>query len=281
MKLIAFIALAVFTGACTTIPTRPARPTSTAIPVPTLATGTTLVPFGPTLAAAPTSAAQTREPQLAPTSLPTGGIGLCENAFYPVRPDRSMPYQVLSGTSVSSTYSKTVIQVTANSFTERRDFGSKSADQHWSCTDRGLASKEFSTLLAHGLVQFDLDTTSSTGVTLLRSNEWKLGATWSNSYEIKGQVTQNGTTTNGTGTVDINHAITAQEAANVPAGRYEAWRVDSVLTLHLNASRGAFNIPVRTIELSESTWYARDIGMVKSALTMEGQTATTELLAAP
>ncbi len=298
IHLVPRVVCAVLLAACTSLQTQPRAPTATAIPVPSLASAQVFIltpNAAPTLtvtAPAPTSAPTTTpadtatpvapvEGTPAPTgtatatnSLQSAPASTCDNAFYPVSLDTYWQYRVSSDTT--SSYDKTITRLVPDSFTERRVFAATATDNTWTCTPDGLLSKQFGNLQIHGQTQYKFDTTDSEGITIPPADRWFVGNAWSNRYAIAGQVDQSGIPISGTGAVTLANRIAAEEQVTVPAGTFLAFRVDSTIGLKLTPS-GLFPIPVN-LTLSQSSWYARDTGMIKSTLTMNGQTAAAELL---
>lgn len=313
MRALAFTLLISILGlaACTSLPTQSRAPTATAIPVPSLAPAQvleltphpapTLTPSSPTetlIAPTLTPAAPT-ETLTAPTATPedtstpapfiahetpaaTSTMTLqsapavaCYNGFYPVSPDARWEYRVTAD-ATPSTYDKSIVRMAPDSFTEHRVFNSTATDNAWTCTIDGLRSEEFGNLQVHGQTQYKFNTTSGTGVTIPAEDRWFVGNAWSSRYDIAGQLEQSGVTFTGTGTVTLENRIGAEDPVTVPAGTFNAFRVDSTITLRLTPS-GLFAIPV-TVTLSQYSWYARDTGMVRSMLSMNGATAVTELV---
>lgn len=291
---------ALLLAACTSLQNQPRGPTATAVAVPSLAPEQVFIL---TPNAAPTLTATVPEPTEAPaitaedtatptappeeTAVPTGTAaapttmplqsapaGVCNNSFYPVSQDAQWQYGVSADTQ--STYEKTITRLAADSFTERRVFATTATDNTWTCTSDGLLSNQFGNLHIHGQTQYRFDTTTQEGITIPPEDRWYIGNAWSNRYDIAGQVNQNGMAISGTGAVTLANRIAAEEQVTVPAGTYTAFRVDSTITLRLTPA-GLFPIPIN-LTLSQSSWYARDTGMVKSTLTMNGQTASAELL---
>ncbi len=292
IKILALVALAAALSACATVPSSPAIPLPTALPIPTTLPIPTLAPAptllgpvnapSPTVAVSPTLSAPTgatAAPPAQPTSPQEGGgsASACSNPFHPVSPTAQWKYRTsTSDNSSSGTYTVTTTSITANSFTEHDVLDGAAVDTQWTCGDQGLVSTAFGNLHMHGINGFQFNTTQATGASIPPADQWTIGKTWTNGYNIEGQVQQNGANLSGTGTVTIQNKIAAQEQVTVPAGTFTAFRVDSIITLNLTPG-GSVPIPI-TLTLDQSSWYARDTGLVKSTLHMNSQTATTELV---
>ncbi len=281
-KGLVWIALAVALSACASLPTPPALPVPNSLSVPTLPPAPT--PLGPvsapteTIVPSPTLASPTQAISAGPTQSASGANSACSNAFYPVAPNAQWTYRATTSQAPSSSanYEVTISNVTASSFTEHRAFDGTNVDDTWTCSSDGLASTQFGNLHVHGITGFQFSTTQNTGITIPPADQWAIGKTWTSGYDIQGQLQQNGVNLSGTGTVDIQNKIAAEEQVTVPAGAFTAFRVDSIITLNLTPT-GSVPIPIK-LTLNQSSWYARDTGLVKSTLNMNSQTATTELV---
>ena len=213
------VAYALFLAACSSIPAASPATLPASTPVSTLA-------LAPTLATEPTStpsptAMSTTPPPTATVLMPVpdGMSSLCENAFYPAPVGAQWQYRVTLSDGGADTYTKEIRDLADNSFTEHRTYADTSADHQWTCTSDGLVSKEFANLHIHGLTQYRFTTTRFSGITLPPPDQWQIGTVWSNSYDVNGEITQNGTTTSGTGVVE--HQI---RAAPVFFSRATIWR---------------------------------------------------------
>ena len=271
------IALAFLLTACATVPPPPAIPSPTPIAIPSLAPTPIPTPVrAPTVEATETSAATaTSAPTEFPTpaSTPTVFATLCDHPYYPVSQTAQWEYN-LTAASAQSTYTKTITNLTTNSFTERRVFNDVTTENTWTCTSDGLTAAQFTNLNIHGQTQFKFDTVRSTGINFPPAEQWIIGKTWTNNYDVQGQLVTNGVTMSGTGRVDIQNSIVSQEQITVPAGTYTALRLDSVITIRLTPS--GFGFPV-TLTPYQTSWYARDVGLVKSSLSLNGPAASIEL----
>lgn len=290
IKFLLLFSLAVALSSCASVPTVPALPIPTfVLPIPTLAPAPT--PLGPVSAPTetsapsptqaaplPTTAASPTQPVSAAPTTASAAATACNNPFHPVSPTAQWKYQTTGSDDPSAVgnYTVTLTNVTANSFAEHRAFDKASVDTTWTCDAGSLSATQFGNLNVHGLTGFQLNTTQNTGITLPPADQWTVSKMWTNSYRIQGQMQQNGMTLSGSGTVDLQNTIAAQEQVTVPAGTFTAFRVDTAIILNLTPS-GSIPIPIK-LELNQSSWYAPNNGLVKSTLNMNSQTATTELV---
>ena len=266
---------------CSSNPPPTALIPTTVTPVPTQ-----VVP-SPTVTSVPTAAFVPPSPTLpmstpipVPTLAPaTAQASTCDNPFHPVKPDASWNYQISYGsTSTAVTpYTMTLTNITPTGFSEHRVFADGNVNTDWVCSPDGLLATQLVDLAATSGSQFVSETLDSRGITIPPANQWNVGATWTNHYSVKGQFKNNNNPINGQGDIDTQNRITGQEQVTVPAGTFDTYRVESATTMNLTASLGFIGVPT-TMNVSEVSWYARDVGLVKSELTFQSTTATTDLV---
>lgn len=122
-------------------------------------------------------------------------------------------------------------------------------------------------------------------VTLPAAEDWRAGASWSDAGELSGSdlpglppALRAGAGATLSGTVTVASTIAAREAVEVPAGRFDSFRVDAVTTQRVVVDTGVLGkLPVE-LSTTTRTWYARGVGMVRQVAEPYG--LTTELVAA-
>jgi hypothetical protein len=236
-------------------------PTSTPQSIPTLTLPTATPAPSPTPAPAPTT------------------VDLCSNPFHPVSLNTRWQYRATGFASQTPvTFTVTLSNITGNSFVEHYALDNAAFDVQWQCSSEGLIAAPAANLFAGGQTPFRFDSVSSSGVTLPSADRWSTGATWESAYDVRGQAARNAMTVTGTGTVNIQDQVMDQEQVTVPAGTFQAWRVDSTIRISLTGSSGGTSVPV-VVSFERSSWYASNVGLVKMVLNLDSQSATTELVA--
>ena len=253
----------------------PAAPTATAKPAPTEAP--TVAPT-PTEAAAPTDTPEptaTTEPTRAPAAA-SGMSGDCSNPFFPVVEGASWTYD-MTGTG-ASTYTRTITEVRDNGFTmtNATDGSDTPLSIDYECGENGLSSATLGGLPgAAGAFSFSV--TNFTGTNFPPADQWKTGATWNASYTVEGGGTIQDIEATATGDVALTYEIVDQESVTVPAGTFDAYKVNSTLTQKLTMSMNGMTVPVE-FTINSVDWYAKDVGQVKS-MTLGDFANTSELVA--
>jgi hypothetical protein len=276
MKLHRFFPMLLVTlllAACQSTPT----PTATALPTETIAP--TVVP-----AASPTTALASATPPptatLAPTASPNQdtSVSACDLPYYPVKADAKWVYHITysAGGLPPADYTVTDTHLSAKGFVEHSTFAGVSSDIGWTCSTDGLLSTQFASLTLAAPGQFKFTTLKSSGVTLPAPSQWKVGTTWKNGYDVKGELVAGGNTATAQGTVTYASTIAAQESVSVPAGTFTALRVDSTVTIALAMTVSGISAPTN-FSFQVASWYVPNMGMVKTVTTGKGINATTEL----
>jgi hypothetical protein len=196
------------------------------------------------------------------------GWAKCDHPYYPVREGWTWTYKQ-SG-QVNETYSLTFTNVSERGFTLRYTSRQGSFDLRWRCDANGLVSLDQSSF---GPNQgFKLETTNAKGVAI--PSQFRVGLAWTYSYDLKGSFDSGGQKMAMTGKSVTNAKITAREAVKVPAGTFQAFKVETTTKTELAMDVGGQKQPMPAQSVTGSTWYAEGVGMVKSV--MAG--VTTELV---
>lgn len=221
------------------------------------------------------------------TQAPSDGgqaAGVCANPYFPVVVGATRVYASSSPDFGDFGYTETVSDVRADGFTLTTQFDELTRTQEWSCGSDGLAALEYSggnsaAITTTGL-QGSFTTTEMSGVTLPPSIT--PGATWNQSFTVEGVLDMGEA---GQATAIGSAAATLEaigvESVTVPAGTFNAMRIEVHTTVDMQASIMGMNVPV-ALESTTISWYAEGVGLVKSedSASIEGTEAistTTEL----
>lgn len=248
----------------------PAAPTATAKPAPTEAPTATEAAV-PTDTPEPTA---TTEPTRAPEA--AGDMSSnCNNPFFPVVEGASWTYNT-TGASESS-YTRAFSEVSEEGFvmTHITEGSPVVLSTDYKCGEDGLSSGTLGGLPgADG--GFSMQVTSFNGVNFPPADQWKTGAIWDVSYTVEGGGTIQDIEATATGDVALSYEIVDQESVTVPAGTFDAYKVNSTLAQKLTMSMNGMEVPVE-FTINSVDWYAKDVGQVKS-MTLGDFATTTELV---
>jgi hypothetical protein len=256
----------------------------TAVPSPTPEATPTTEPTAtatdtPVAAVEPTPTPEP-EPTATATAEPTAATGtgemsgLCGNPFFPIVEGASWTYNTTG--AGASTYTRSVAEVRDNGFTlTHTTSGSPTVLRiDYECTEDGLVSGTLGGLPAAG--GFSLKVTGFSGTNFPPADQWQVGNTWTASYTVEGNGSVGGIEANASGTIDLSYEIVGQESVDVPAGTFDAFKVDSTLTEQLTMSAAGATVPM-DLAINSTDWYAKDVGQVKSQ-TYGDFASTTELV---
>ncbi|MEW6405789.1 MAG: hypothetical protein AB1649_28690 [Chloroflexota bacterium] len=239
---------------------------------------------GPTVAE-PTQAAAL--PAETPTATTTAPTGLCANPLFPVVQGATWTYKLTGGPSGEFTYTDTITEVRENGFTVTSLFDFEPDDltrtHEWRCTPEGLVALSYGGAGSIGLSTQDLSaefiTSNITGVTI--PSNITPGMTWPYGLNVDGDMKlPDGRTATATGTLTLNFQEAGTESVTVPAGTFDATRIEMASNFNFTAAFEGVDIPMQ-ITGTSTLWYAPGVGLVKSTETgnMGGApvSSTTEL----
>jgi hypothetical protein len=172
------------------------------------------------------------------------GAGGCDNPYLPVSPDESLEYESSSGSNSSQgyIYSVTFTDISDGSFIEHEEvtggtgpasYGA-TLDAIWKCEPEGLVSTEYADL-SRPESRLKIETLNATGVAIPRADRLTKGTKWSQDYKVRGQMSFEGAPkpVDLEGTISVASEMTGQERVEVPAGVYEAVKVNSIYAQNL------------------------------------------------
>lgn len=221
---------------------------------------------------APTSTAADGSETTTPIAEPsaeegTFDAGLCDHPYFPIAPGATWTYQGSSGPEGAYSFTDTVTDVRENAFTLTAAFSGLTRTQEWTCTAEGLTAMQYTGAGAAGSVvtegsSAEFVTTSFSGVSLPK--DLAAGDAWTLTFEVTGQQTlPGGGRADSQGTVTYTFEAAANEDVSVPAGDFEALRIDVTTDLDFTLSMEGAELPMQ-MTTTGSSWYVRDVGWVKS-----------------
>lgn len=143
----------------------------------------------------------------------------------------------------------------------------------WQCADDGLVQTS-NIQLDLNVPGVEFSDIEYSGVTLPQPDAFVEGATWQSSYDAAGTAEINGVTVEYDISIAQDSTLAAFENVVVPAGTYEAARVDSTETMSIIAA----GVAVPDTVSKTTVWYAEGVGVVKIETEMAGGLFTQELL---
>jgi hypothetical protein len=187
-------------------------------------------------------------------------LGTCYNPFNPVMEGKVWKYTIVSG-DTTSTMDISYKDVTTSSFTSVQQFPDISTEVQWTCGPDGLLSSQFANMSIAQVPDLKFETVEVNGVLVPTEDKWQVGYSWNTEYVIKVSFTSGETAFEGQGNMAVTNTISAVESVTVPSGTYsDAYKVDISGNMVMNIMGTESTLP-----LTYSTWYVKNVGMVKSA----------------
>lgn len=215
----------------------------------------------------------------APTTMPPASTNACDNPYQPVVAGATWNYK-LSG-PIPDTFTHTILSVESDGFTEQDEFGTGVTRQgKWRCEDGNLIalnpSGGSSASISTEGVSVDFETTEQSGVTLPASIQ--PGDTWTQSLTLEGTQTISGTSYAASNQFTNECTAIGIESVTVEAGTFDAMRVECQTNMNITVALDPNN-PISTpLSSTNISWYAENIGMVKTSTTGAGLESTIELV---
>ncbi len=191
---------------------------------------------------------------------------LCTNAYYPVREGAIWNYQSTGGPAGEYSFTDTITSAREDGFTLSTQIGGLTRTQEWTCQPEGLAALQLggapAAMLSSQNIQLNLNVTNSSGVTF--PSQMNVGDQWQQSMDVSGNVTAFNEEAEATGTAQMNFAAVGNESVTVPAGTFDALKVNVDVTLNINAAYGGITLPV-TFSGKYTYWFVQGVGWVKAS----------------
>lgn len=207
---------------------------------------------------------------------------LCDQPFSPTRPGWEWQYRVMG--ERSSTYSIRKINIADGGFTQVRQTAGGREEMKYRCTFEGIFPVDFGSSGSNRVeaggqpVSYDLDVVKITGVAIPDYDTWAVGNSWKLVIEVRGTGQQGPLRFVISGTLETTYRVVAQENVTTPAGRFMAYKLQTTFITRMRANAGPISIPFN-FESQGTSWYAENVGLVKSIQrTREGENVT-ELVA--
>jgi hypothetical protein len=180
----------------------------------------------------------------------------------------------------SDTFTHTILSMEDNGFTEQDVFGVGVTRQgKWTCENGNLtalnpASGSSGTVQAEG-VEVNLETKEMSGVTVPATIN--AGDTWSQTLTLEGTETINGQEFPARNELTSDCTAIGIESVTVQAGTFDAMKVECKTTMNITITMAGNDIAT-PINLTGTSWYVEDVGLVKTLTIGTGLDSTTELV---
>jgi hypothetical protein len=201
---------------------------------------------------------------------PVAGEGLCANAYYPVSEGATWSYKSTGSSAGDYSYTDTITSVREDGFTLTSQFEGVTRTQEWACKPEGLVALQLGGPSAATLntqdMQLNLTVNNVSGVTF--PSEITTGDEWQHMLEFEGDLDIAGTPAEATGGAESNFSALSTESVTVPAGTFDAMKVQVDSTITINATFQGVSMPV-AFSGTYTFWFAQGVGPVKASGTGE------------
>jgi hypothetical protein len=208
---------------------------------------------------------------------------LCANPLFPAAQGAAWVYASVGGPSGAFIYTNTITEARDDGFTLTAHFIDQTRAQEWSCRPEGLAALELGGGNAAGVSMQDmtvlLEASDVSGITLPKNIT--SGMQWQYNLRLQGSIVMPGDPeAPASGSYSSVMREMGWETVSVPAGDFDALKIQSDSTVDILSSFGGAELPIRFSGVT-LTWYAPGVGYVKAVESGDfgGQTysITTEL----
>lgn len=184
----------------------------------------------------------------------------CDNPFAPVEAAWQWTYRTTSG----EPYTVVRTPSGAKSFSETSTSPNAPGTRSYTCQG-GMQSPRTATIVIPG---FDVTVLAARGTAVAAPDKWTVGAAWSYTMDLEATL-QGLLRLKGAGQMTVIFRVVAKEEIAVPAGTFEAFKVEVTRDL---SGRAGF-IPFRRV-VKQTSYYAPGVGMIRE----ETERGVAELL---
>ncbi len=208
---------------------------------------------------------------------------LCANPLFPIKVGATWTYSNTGGPGGTIIFTDMIRDVRAQGFTLTTQFNDLIRTQEWACLQEGLLTLTFNGGSAVGLsmqgMTAEFTTSNASGITI--PADIQPGQEWTYSLDISGDIIlPDGNRAQAEGTINMPMRALGMESVTVPAGTFEAMRIETNPTFDITANYLGFSIPL-TLTGQIALWLSPGVGWVKSTESGEfggsAFSSTTEL----
>lgn len=211
-----------------------------------------------------------------PTSVSSSN-GDCDNPLYPVVVGATWSYAMTG--ALPDTFTRSISALTSDGFTDQDVFGSGTTRTgQWTCDagtlialNPGAGSTFTANVQATGL-DSDFQTTYSDGVTF--PADIAPSTTWTQNITLEGIQNLNGQEIPSKSETSYNCSAGDYETVTVPAGTFEAIRVDCQVNIIMTITMAGMDIPAN-FNSTTTAWHAVGVGMVRSVSDLGSDLSTS------
>jgi hypothetical protein len=212
--------------------------------------------------------------EAAASPTPASAETACDHPYMPLRTGSSWTYSTPEGTV---TWSVTSAGGSAESAEATMEIAMSelSVATHWSCSAAGIVSYDFASLSVASMGEVaSMELVESSGAFLPPAELMVPGYSWPFNYTLTMHVAAEGIELDMTTTSSGTSTVVGMETVSVPAGTFEALRVDGTDNI---TSSGFMGMEPINISVNSTYWFAEGVGIVRYSVSTEGSDSGGQL----
>jgi len=196
----------------------------------------------------------------------TTGTGPCANSYFPIREGATWSYQSAGSMAGPYSFTDTITAVRADGYTLTSQFKDLTRTQEWACDADGLKALQLGGGLSTQNMNLQIQTQNASGVTYPK--EINTGDQWDYALDFTGTMDIGGNSGAATGKETVHFTAAGTESVTVPAGTFDAMKIEGVTTLNITVTYQGVTVPV-AFTSTYTYWLVKDVGWVRAEGTGE------------
>ena len=191
--------------------------------------------------------------------------GACANEFFPAVQGAAWTYESKGSPAGNYTFTDTISAVRSDGFTLTSKYGNDLRPEDWSCTEAGLVALRLggpaTTTLKSQDMNFEFQFKNVQGLSIpVQINP---GDVWTKSLEFDGKMEIAGEPASAAGNSQAEYKAIGIEEVRVPAGTFQALKVQSENNIVFTIQVQGISVPV-SFSGTYDYWFAKGVGWVKA-----------------
>ncbi|HXD09352.1 MAG TPA: hypothetical protein VN653_04755 [Anaerolineales bacterium] len=187
----------------------------------------------------------------------------CANPYYPVREGSTWTYQSTGSPAGNYSFTDTITALRPDGYTLTSKFDTLTRTQEWACKPEGLVALQLGGgALTSQNLKLEVETQNTSGVSYPANIA--MGDQWDYALDFTGKMDLAGSSGEAKGNDKSHFTALGIESVTVPAGTFNALKVQVDTTLDISVTIQGLTVPV-TFSSSYIYWFVQDTGWVKAS----------------